>query len=282
MAPSPSRAASPVTTGSSRVSASTTPSRPSPGTPSRRLRPRPSAKEDGVVAREQLRRRRARWRRPPASPAAGGAHPRPAPDLDAGALHLGHLVGGHLAGVAPGHDAVRAQPAGLRASLEDRDLDPVPAQLGRAGEAGRTRPDDGDALAGRGTRRRRRAGPRRGRRPSRRAGGRRSGRPVERHPHARAFAQALDRADAGAGAPQRVGGQDGPGAAVEVAGRDRPDEPGHVDAGGAGGDARRVEAEEAAGGLLARCLQAQPGIAIEPSHRSPPGGADGRRAPPKG
>ena len=107
-------------------------------------------------------------------------------------------------------------------------------------------------------------------------------RPVERHAHAGALAQALDRADAGTGAAERVRGEDGPGAAVEVAGRDRVDEPRHVDAGGARGDAGRVVAEEAAGRFLARRLQAQPGLAFEHCHRSSPGGAGGRRAPPKG
>ena len=248
--------ASPVTTGSRTASASKTPSRPSPGTPRRRLRPRPIPRKTASK---------------PASSSLGRgvlANPRAAPDLGAGALDLCHLVGGHLAGVPPRHDAVGAEPAGLGARLEHRDVDPGPPQLGGAGEAGRARPDDGDALARRRPRHEERpAGVPVGvhRDPLERADRHRT---VERDAHAGALAQALDRADAGARAAERVRGQDRPSAAVEVAGGDGADEPGHVDAGGARRDTRRVEAEEAAGGFLARCLQAQPGIAVEPCHRS--------------
>ena len=276
LAPSPSRSASPVTTGSSRVSASTTPSRPSPGTPRRRLRPRPSAEEDGVVLREQLGRRRAggagrRVARP------GRAHPRAAPDLDAGTLDLGHLVGGHVARMPPRDDAVRGEPAGLRACLEDRDVDALAPQLGRAGEARRTRANDRDPLADRLPRHEEGTAGVSIRVHRHALEGADLDRPVEGHAHAGALAQAFDRADAGTGSPERVRGEDGPGAAVEVAGRDRVDEPGHVDARGARGNTRRVVAEEAAGRFLARSLQAQPGLAFEHCHRSSPGGADGRR-----
>ncbi len=62
----------------------------------------------------------------------------------AGALHLGHVKGDRLAGQAPGHDAVVAQPAGPLVGLVQRRADPSPAELGRAGQSGRTRTHDGD------------------------------------------------------------------------------------------------------------------------------------------
>ena len=244
--------------------------------------PQAERQEDGVVLREQLRRRRPSGAGRPGVARPGLADPRAAPDLDPGALHLGHLVGGHLARVPPGDDAVGGKPAGLRACLEDRDVDAGASQLGRAGQARGTRAHDRDPLADR--------------RPRDEEGA--TGvavgvhgntleradldRSVQGHAHAGALAQALDRADAGTGAPQRVCGEDGPGAAVEIPGRDRVDEPRHVDAGGARGDAGRVVAEEAAGRFFARRLHAQRGLAFEHCHRSSPGGADERRVPLKG
>ena len=159
--------------------------------------------------------------------------PRARADLGAGALDLGHLVGGHLAGVPPRDDAVGAEPAGPPPGLEDGDGDPPPPQLGRTGEARGPRPDDGDTARALGSRDDERpAGVAIGvdREPLE---GSDRHRAVQARAHARALAQVLDRADARARPAEWVGGEDRAGGTVRVAGGDGPDEAGHVDAGGA-------------------------------------------------
>ena len=75
------------------------------------------------------------------------------------------------------------------------------------------------------------------------------GLPVVAVQHAGAFAQHVHRADARAAQPQNVGVENGRGRAAQVAGSDLLDEARHVDVGGAGPRARRVEAEQAAIGF---------------------------------
>ena len=73
--------------------------------------------------------------------------------------------------------------------------------------------------------------------------------------HARAFAQHIHRAHARAAQPQNVGVQNGQRRAAQVAGGDLLDEARHVDVGGAGRRAGRVEAVEAAVGFGQRGLR---------------------------
>ena len=155
------------------------------------------------------------------------------------------FVGRHAGGV---------QPPGQVVLFEDYRRDPFQGQIGSAGQRSGTCPHQGDPLAsvlGSG-----KQGARTGCLLLQRLGGGVTLQPadldglaVEAVVDTGSHAELLHRADPRRGDAHHVGGKDGVGAAAQVSSGDFFDEAGAVNAGGAGGDAGRIEAVEAAVGL---------------------------------
>lgn len=157
-------------------------------------------------------------------------------------LACGESVHGLVAG-----DAVFVQSAGLGACVEQHDIMALGRQPMRRRKAGRPGADHGHTLSGGGA-----AG------EGMRAFGHQvvggialqgadlDGLALGLHPHAGALAQVLGRADPRADPAKDVLVKDGQRRRIRGAGRNLADEQRNVDAGGAGGDARRVIAEIAA------------------------------------
>ena len=172
-------------------------------------------------------------------------------------------------------DPVGVEAAGQRALVVDGGGVAVAAQLGRACERCGAGADERDALAGGG----------RGRKGEFVSGvevvhrvalqkGDFDGLAVVVVEHACTFAEHLDGACAGAGAAENVGVEDGLRRALQVAGGDLFDEARHVDVGGAGLHAGRIEAEEAAVSLGDGGLGGERGVQVGEERRGGGRGGD--------
>jgi hypothetical protein len=183
----------------------------------------------------------------------------PAADLHPEGAHVVHLAQGVFGVDLVRGDARGVEPAGELALLEDHRAVPLQREVGRAGEGGRARAEEGDLARGgdhplgaQGLRTTPGLG------VERRLGGE-ALQPadldrglVPRVVDTRAHAQDLHRADPRAGVSEDVLREDRPRGAEGVAGGDLSDEARDVDLRGARHDARRVGAEQAPLGLRVR------------------------------
>ena len=159
-----------------------------------------------------------------------------------------HLALRKVVGCLVARQAVFIETTGLGARIKHHDLMAQARQRVGAGQSRRAGADHGDLFAACGRAReqlRPRAFHQRIDRMALQAANG-HGPALLRLTHAHRLAQVLGRADARAHAAQRVGFENGAGGAPQVGVGNAPDERGHLNARGAGGDARGVKAVQAA------------------------------------